>query len=258
MFSLTRHVPPASIAVALVAGSAPILASAQQAADAATPWGVGLAAASFQRPYAGAANKTIAFPALSFENDYIKLAGAGIDLKLFSAGPVNFALRTKYALGDGYKSGNAPILEGMADRKGSLWTGPAASWNNDVANVSVEVLADVLRKSKGVQGRLNLDHNLRAGSFVFTPHAAAVFLDKKYVDYYYGVAPSEARPNRPAYEGKSTVNLEGGFRTAYLFDAADSVFLDLSATALGKAITDSPLVDRKFTAGVVLGYLYRF
>ena len=37
-----------------------------------------------------------------------------------------------------------------------------------------------------------------------------------------------------------------------------TVFVDLSATGLGSAIKDSPLVDRSNQAGIKAGYLYSF
>ncbi len=253
-----RHLRLSTIALTVLLGSMPRLSFAQQQDSAATPWGVGIAVASTKRPYTGSGNKTMVLPVLSYEGEYVRVAGAGIDLKLGSTGPLDFAFRTKFALGDGYKSSDAPILNGMVARKGSLWAGPAVTWNADFAKISFEVLADALRKSKGIEGKLGIERNLRAGPFVFTPHAAADFVDKKYVDYYYGVTDSQATLNRPTYEGKSTINFEGGLRTAYMFNRTNSLFVDLNATALGKGITDSPLVDRKVTPTVVLGYVYRF
>jgi outer membrane scaffolding protein for murein synthesis (MipA/OmpV family) len=198
------------------------------------------------------------FPVLSYENDYVRLAGTAIDLKLGSVESLNFAFRTKFALGDGYQPGDAPILNGMATRRGSLWAGPAVVWTADFSKISLEVLADALRKSKSIEGKLGIERNLRAGPVVFTPHAAADFFDKKYVDYYYGVTTGQATSNRPAYEGRSTVNFEAGLRTAYMFDRTNSMFLDFNATALGKGITDSPLVDKKLAPSVVVGNMYRF
>ncbi len=245
----------ASAALVLV----PQLSMAQQQTGAvATPWAVGLGVATTQRPYAGDSSKTIPFPFVSYENDYFRIAGIGADLKLGAAGPLTFALRAKYAFADGYKSGDAPILAGMQDRKGSLWLGPAVQWKTDIAKLSFEVLGDVLGKSKGIEAKLGAEHDFRAGSFMFTPHVAAEFVDSKYVDYYYGVTASEATANRAAYEGKSTVNLEGGLRAAFMINPANSVFADAGAKALGKGITDSPLVDRKTTASFAVGYIYRF
>jgi outer membrane scaffolding protein for murein synthesis (MipA/OmpV family) len=257
---------PRPTASALAAATAafllvPQLSLAQQQAGpgpSATPWAVGLGVATSQRPYAGDSSKTIPFPFVSYENDYFRIAGIGADLKLGAAGPVTFALRAKYAFADGYKSGDAPILNGMQDRKGSLWLGPAVQWKTDIAKLSFEVLGDTLGRSKGIEARLGAEHDFRAGSFMFTPHVAAEFVDRKYVDYYYGVTASEATANRAAYEGKSTVNVDAGLRAAFMIDPSNSVFVDAGAKALGKGITDSPLVDRKTTATFAAGYIYRF
>ena len=254
-----RQLRSALVAVPAALLLAPQLSMAQQQQGAsATPWALGIGVATAQRPYAGDSSKTIPLPFVSYENDWFRIAGIGADLKLGSAGPLTFALRAKYALGDGYKSGDAPILNGMQDRKGSLWLGPAVQWKTDIAKLSFEVLADTLGKSKGIEAKLGAEHDFRVGSFLLTPHAAAEFVDKKYVDYYYGVTAAEATANRAAYEGRSTVNLEAGLRAAFVVDPANSVFVDGGAKALGKGITDSPLVGRKVTAGLAAGYIHRF
>jgi len=255
-----RQLRSALVAIPTALLLAPQLSMAQQQPQdaSATPWALGLGVATSQRPYAGASSKTLPFPFVSYENDWFRIAGFGADLKLGSAGPLTFALRAKYSLGDGYKSGDAPILAGMQDRKGSLWLGPAVQWKTDIAKLSFEVLADTLGKSKGIEAKFGAEHDFRVGSFLLTPHAAAEFVDKKYVEYYYGVTAAEATANRPAYEGKSTVNLEAGLRAAFMIDRANSVFVDGGAKALGKGITDSPLVDRKVTAAFAAGYIHRF
>lgn len=252
-----RRLRVALVASPALALLAPLPSFAQEA-SAKTPWALGLGVATSQRPYAGDSSKTIPFPFVSYENDWFRIAGLGADVKLGAAGPVTFALRAKYAFADGYKSGDAPILNGMQDRKGSLWLGPAAQWRTDVAKLSFEVLGDVLGKSKGVEAKLGAEHDFHVGSFLLTPHAAAEFVDKKYVDYYYGVTAAEATTNRAAYEGRSTVNLEAGLRAAFIVNPTSSVFVDAGAKALGKGITDSPLVDRKTLATVAAGYVYRF
>jgi outer membrane protein len=245
-------------ASALASLLAPQLSFAQEPAPGTTPWTVGLGVTTSQRAYAGASNKTIPFPLVSYENDYFRIAGLGVDAKLGSVGAFTFALRTNYALGDGYKSGDSAILEGMETRKGSLWIGPGVQWKTDIARLSFDVMGDALGKSKGIKGKLGAEHGFRAGPFLFMPHVAAEFVDKNYVDYYYGVKAREATASRAAYDGKSTVNLEGGLRTVFMLDPKSSLFADVSVKALGKGITDSPLVDRKETTSVLLGYSYRF
>jgi len=246
---------------ALALGAAPLV-RAQPAVDQSAPppsgWGLGIGA-SWQRPvYAGAENKTRVIPLISFENEYVRVLGLGADIKLPSAGPVSFSVRARYALGDGYESDDAPILAGMAERKPSFWLGGAVQWRTEYAKLSAEVAGDASSHSKGTEARLGVEHDFRFGRFMLTPRVAAVWRDAKYVDYYYGVRPEEATAGRPAYEGRATTNAEVGLRTFYGFSLHDGAFLDVSATALGSSIKDSPLVDRRTLPAVRLGYLYRF
>ncbi len=44
----------------------------------------------------------------------------------------------------------------------------------------------------------------------------------------------------------------------YLFNPHHAMFLDLSVTALGSGIKDSPLVDRSTENRLFVGYQYRF
>ncbi|MDY0743184.1 MipA/OmpV family protein [Paucibacter sp. R3-3] len=248
----------AVLSASLLALLLPNVSSAEEPGSDATPWRVGIGVASMARPYAGADNKTVAFPNVSYENDYVRIAGLGADLKLGSTGPFSFALRLKYALGDGYKASDAPILNGMDSRQGSLWLGPSVRWKGDLGRISLDLAADALGKSKGLQLKLGAEHDFRAGSFLLTPHLAAEFVDKKYVDYYYGVTADEATANRTAYTGRSTVNLEAGLRAGFMIDTANSIFADVGVKSLGKGITDSSLVDRKTTPVFLLGYVHRF
>ncbi len=84
------------------------------------------------------------------------------------------------------------------------------------------------------------------------------WLDKKYVDYYYGVKPTEATTARPEYLGKATTNVEAALRMGYLIDTHQRVFFEVSETHWGSGITKSPIVDKTTTPGLRFGYLYRF
>ena len=123
----------------------------------------------------------------------------------------------------------------METRKGSLWIGPGAQWKTDIAKVSFDVMGDALGKSKGIQAKLGAEHSFRAGPFIFMPHVAAELADKKYVDYYYGVRASEATAQRPAYDGRSTINFEGGLRTVFMLTPWNSIFADASVRRSARA-----------------------
>ena len=220
-------------------------------------FGVGLAIGNRQRPYKGLGSDTRVLPVLSYENSWVRLQGLGATFKLARTDNVTFGLKVDYSLG-GYKASDAPILSGMEDRKGGLWVGPNVRWRTDYVNVSAEVSTDLAGHSKGTQARFSLDKTFRLGGFGITPRVSAQWLDRKYVDYYYGVNATEVRSDRAAYDGGSSVNLELGLRTGYALAPNQSVFLDLSTTRLGNGIKNSPLVDKSTQSGFRVAYIYRF
>jgi outer membrane protein len=222
-------------------------------------WGLGAGVGIKKSPYAGVNSKTSALPLISFENKYVRLFGNQFDVKLPSYGPFDFSLRTQVAIGDGYKGSDSARLNGMADRKGAVFVGGAATWRNAIANVSVDWLKDVSGRSKGSEFKLGAEHPFRfAGAFEIAPHAQFLHVDGKYVDYYYGVRASEATPVRQEYLGKSTSELQAGVRFAYLLAAHQRILLDVSDTHLGSGITDSPIVDRTWMPALRIGYTYAF
>jgi len=249
----------ASLALALGASS---VASAAPA-DEAPSWGLGIAAFSVQQPYTGIEREKRALPLISYENAYVRVFGPVVELKahgvdLGDGQRLDLRVTGKYDF-SGYKPGDAPILNGMRERKSGFWAGGKAIWRTDVVDVSVELQADVTGKSKGRRANLGLEKNWRIGQHViFTPRVSAAWVDKKYVDYYFGVAVDEVRAGRAAYVGKSAVNIELGLRSTYVIDDRHSMFLDLGVTKLSKKIKDSPLVNRSNENRAGLGYLYSF
>lgn len=265
--TLTRH------AFAVLAGLTVISHAAAQTQSSAsetsnttasqfTQWGLGLGANVRQQPYLGAGSKTRALPVLYVENAWLRVAGTSADVKLgsWNFGPSNtlsFAGRVRYA-GEGYEADDAFVLRGMAERKGGLWGGAAVAWNTPLARVSADWTADLSGHSKGQMLQLQLDRRFGFGQFSLTPRMQAQWLDKKYVDYYYGVRAGEMLPGRPLYSGASATTLQVGLRLDYAFQSRHSVFLDLSATRLPDEIKNSPLVDRSSLSSATVGYLYRF
>ena len=258
--SAINHVAVASV-LALGLGAASVANAAP--GDEASSWGLGVAAFTEQQPYAGIDRENRALPLISYDNQYVRVFGPVVEFKAYSldlGGGQRLDLRVvgKYDF-SGYEAGDAPILNGMRERKDSFWAGGKVTWRTGLVDVSAEVLADVGGKSKGRRANFGLEKTWRIGEHVMlTPRVGAAWVDKKYVDYYYGVAADEARAGRVAHAGKSGVNAELGLRGAYVVDAHHSLFLDLGVTKLSKQIKDSPLVDRSTENRVGLGYLYRF
>lgn len=255
---------PSFLRIIVSGATAAIACTAQaQQADVATTadtphaWGIGIGVGVERSPYRDFGNKTTALPLLFYNSERFRLAGTTADLKLGSTSSFDFTLRAKYS-NDGYKSGDASILNGMEERKDGIWLGASATWRAPFAKLTTDWLKDASGNSGGQTIRLGIERGLTTGRLRFTPHLGVAWVNSDYVDYYYGVRPSEATASRAAYNGKSTVNTILGLRTDYSLTNAQSLFLDLRVTRYGSAIADSPLVDRSTLPSVRLGYLYQF
>lgn len=252
----------------LAAASLPMVAHAQLFGDSdgiaaqGTQYGLGIAAAVRQRPYLGADDKTSGLPAFNVENSWFRLQGTSADIKVWRrefapAQSLSAGLRVKFD-SEGYEAGDSPALTGMMERKSSLWAGAAVTWATPWVRFSGEYLADLGSESKGQKFQLQADHRFATGAWGFTPRVRAQWLDKKYVDYYYGVRGNEVSANRSQYVGKAALAMEAGVRIDYAFNRRHTVFLDASVTKLPDEITQSPIVGRKDISRVAVGYLYRF
>ncbi len=121
-------------------------------------------------PYRAFDDKARVLPLLVYANDYLSVLGPVVDVKLPSSGPLSFRLRARYA-GEGYEADDSSYLAGMEERDASFWLGAAASWRNEIANLSAELLADISGNSKGSRFRLQADRRL--ATYCLSTHCAA-------------------------------------------------------------------------------------
>lgn len=220
-----------------------------------TRWGLGAGAGIEASPYKGDGTRFTPIPLIFFENKWVHAFGTSVDLKIGKWNDVSVSLRGKYALGDGYKQSDAPILNGMQDRNGAFWYGPALSWRTAFGTLSGDFLVG---GNKGERASIDFGKSFDYGRLSIEPHVGAEWLSNKYVDYYYGVRPSEVRAGRPAYSGKSTFDVSVGARVDYKFTRHQAMILDVGASRSGSGVTDSPLVGKRFTPQAKIGYLYQF
>jgi len=95
-------------------------------------------------------------------------------------------------------------------------------------------------------------------AWVFEPSLGVGWQSRDLVDYYYGVRGVETRPGRPAYSGGATSNAFAKLSLSYMLTSGWSVYGGGEYTYLGKNISDSPIVERRYETGVFLGLTYEF
>lgn len=237
--------------------SAPVLAQAGGDSRTDSPWTLGIGGLSIQKAYRDIGRDNIVTPLVSYETRWVSIGVPRTDVKIYSSDALSVRLRARYAR-DGFDAADSPYFAGMADRRHSLWVGPALNWNAGWFNTRAEWLADVMGHSKGSRASIHFDKRIAWGRVALTPRVGIEWYDADFVDYYYGVRLSEVRVGRPAYQGASTRAVEIGARLEFSPVDRHVVYLDLNARKYGAGIKDSPLVDRASQTSVGIGYLVRF
>lgn len=221
-------------------------------------FGLGLGVTQKQKEYRGFDTVTQIIPIIYYENSYIRVLGTNIDIKAGGTDNVNFAIRTKLALGDGYKEDESDFLTGMEERENSLWVGPAVEYETPFGELTTEFLFDALGKSEGYQANVGFSKEFHLSeSFSIKPSVEVSWMSSDYVDYYYGVTEQEVLPDRAFYQGEATTNYEAKLDFKYRLTNHQQTWIGASYTGLGSSIKDSPIVDSSGESRIGIFYLYR-
>ncbi|HPN87993.1 MAG TPA: MipA/OmpV family protein [Candidatus Omnitrophota bacterium] len=161
----------------------------------------------------------------------------------------------------GYDDKDADILDGMKDRKMSLDAGLKIIWDiPDSADTSLSlgVLADTLSVYQGVEIEAALSKKFKGQIFILKPQLGLRWQSKNLTDYYYGIRSSESTGNRPMYTPDDTCNYFSDL-SFYLGIHKDWVLTTmLGYEYLGREITDSPLLGKKYQLTAMLGVIRKF
>jgi outer membrane protein len=141
---------------------------------------------------------------------------------------------------------NVPAsLSGMDLRTTQTEAGFSYEARLDSGRVFVEYLRDTSHTSGGSEAKLGISGDGGSGGLRLMPYAVLSFRNGSLNNYYYGVRPAEATPERPAYTAGSGVNTTVGVNARYSLSRHWHLFGAISATYWPKTVRDSPIVDLK-------------
>jgi outer membrane protein len=119
-------------------------------------------------------------------------------------------------------------------------------------------MRDATAVSHGGELRLGYRHEFGAGRLRLRPHAMVSWRNSALNDYYYGVSPAEAAPDRPAYEpgagGEAQVDLYAIYRVTGAWYAVGG----LTLTRRSSGVRKSPIVEDRVQPGAFAGLMYDF
>lgn len=247
-------------ALALIVGLGTSAIAAQGSRDSDDlEWSLGLGVISSPRPYVGAGNSTRLIPILDlkYKRFYVRGILAGFEMVQGERFKLDLIGRAQFA---GYEESDSSFLIGMEKRRESFELGLSSAWKFGPLQLEARAVADALGRSDGVQAGLDLTWSKifgrgKAGLF---PSVGVVWQDADFVDYYAGVRPEEALPERPAFEGSAALNYGAGVRGFASMSSRSQLVWLVRAQRLANEYENSPIIADRWTYFGLLGVTFRF
>ena len=158
----------------------------------------------------------------------------------------------------GFNASDSPRLRGMARRNTSIESGPALNFDFGVGVVSMAYVQDVSGASHGGTFRLlaerefHIQSNLAVDVILTWEQLSA-----KTANYYYGVPTNEITPTRSFYQPQSDRILNANLQFTYDFAGRHALLFGGELSVLGDHLAASPIVERRWSRTLYIGYGWR-
>ena len=150
------------------------------------------------------------------------------------------------------------IFAGLERRHQTLDAGITTTYKSRFGDFTLDWVTDTLDKHNGQEVQFTYRYNFIRGAWSFSPFVSWGLQDANLANYYYGVSPSEATPERPAYNvGESQFNLFG-VNTSWQVSDRILLFGNIGFGDVDSRIENSPLVDDPNFSQVFVGGTYMF
>ncbi len=192
-------------------------------------------------------------PVIGYRGDRLTVFGPFVRYALSRSGAFEISILAEPRF-DGFDESDSDVFEGMDDRELSMDLGVGLEYAKDNWKFELAGLRDILGRSDGSELRVGLSRVFRNGPLFIEPGIEVSYLDRRHVDYYFGVGADEVNAFRPRYEGDDAVNKSLGvsFATPLLFDGLTRFGFEYSW--YDRNIADSPLTDEDASVGFFLAY----
>jgi len=221
--------------------------------------GLGLATRVEQSPYRGVGARYDFLPVYLYEGDTFYLHAYRMGLKFAQSPEAKMQLFLAHRF-EGFPNDRIPAsLAGMATRGPGFDLGFGYEQSFRWGRVYGEALHDISNVSRGNELRIGYNTDWQIGSLALRPSLMVSTRDAKLNNYYYGVRPGEATPERPEYQPGAGLNGQIGLYARYDVDARWRVLAGLYFTRWASGVRKSPINDVPLgQAGGFLGVAYDF
>lgn len=211
------------------------------------------------RPYVGADSEVQAIPIISLRSQRFSIEGIRAGYRLFGGegGELDLRLRFQFS---GLDPDDSPFLSGMEERDETVEAGLGYSVElGRGLELEVAAMADVLGRSDGAEASVDLGWRRvwGRGRVILVPAVGVVYQTANQVAHFAGVRAHEARPGRPAYDGRAAVNPRASVLLVNRLAPRWFLTTLLSYQIFDDGITESPIIDRSGELFGLVGLSYR-
>ncbi len=206
-------------------------------------------------PYAGVDTKVYPAPVVAYEGKRLYVRSAIVGYRLISENGLMIGPLVEPRI-EGFKEDDSPFLRGMRDRNWSVDGGVNIEAVTPAGLLGVSIVSDLLGRSRGQEVEFRYLIMVPALGFHFIPSGGVRWRSDSLVDYYYGVRPNEARPDRPAYRGEQAFDPFLRLVVRRKLTKHWSLFSDARYEWLASEITNSPIVSKDHQLSLTVGALY--
>lgn len=237
--------------------SAPLFAAEQDRGgergevDSGYLYGIGLGLS--QQLYKGYDWKVTPFPILGYIGEKLKVLGPFISYELVQLNDIEITVRAAPNF-SGYEESDSDIFEGMDDRKASMDLGFGLNVEQNDWKFGASAMHDVLDRSDGFELTADIGKVFKKRRYLIEPTLGISYLDRDFVDYYYGVKRDEATEFRPAFDGTSSLNLNAGISISTPIFFGGMSRLGIENTWYDSSVTDSPLTDEDSSFSILFTF----
>jgi|APSaa5957512622_1039677.scaffolds.fasta_scaffold45837_2 MipA family protein len=208
-----------------------------------------------QNAYKGTHSNYELYPLIRYEKENLTLAFPTSKYEIELSDYFSLIPKIAYRF-EGYKDSDSVYLNGMTAPKPTAEAGLALEYINPNFTINFEGMADILNRHKGSSILLDISKNFHAKDWLFRPYTGVEVYSDNFVDYYYGVSPSEIKPDRPAYQGEATGIYFIGLLTLKPVSKKVTLFSYISNEWFGAGVKNSPITDRTQRFRIFLGFSY--
>ncbi len=227
-----------------------------EALDVSGKAGLGAALQTTTSPYVGVDQALDFLPLYVYEGDvsYLHSYRAGLRLPASRRIKVDLFIARRF---EGFPYEQTPAsLTGMEQRNPGIDAGIGWRYSDHRGDFAAELRQDISVESNGTELRAGFGFKWRDGPLLLRPYTTLLFRSSDLNDYYYGVRPEEATPQRPAYAPGDGFNFEFGLYGQYEVSRRWRLLAGVGAVRLSSEIRRSPIVDKSWLVTGYVGALY--